>query len=72
MKLYKKIANQSENFLHNKSKELATNFDVAVIENLHMKGMLRVLCFGKNAVDNIHNIFSIYATGTRKTACKNR
>ncbi|MGM2770894.1 RNA-guided endonuclease TnpB family protein, partial [Bacillus cereus group sp. Bce020] len=40
-KLHEKVANQRKNFLHHKSKELATSFDVVAIEDLHMKGMSR-------------------------------
>ncbi|KWU58948.1 hypothetical protein AWW70_19120 [Bacillus mycoides] len=38
-KLHEKVANQRKNSLHHKSKELAANFDVVTIEDLHMKGM---------------------------------
>ncbi|MGE1125677.1 RNA-guided endonuclease InsQ/TnpB family protein, partial [Bacillus wiedmannii] len=51
-KLHEKVANQRKNFLHHKSKELATSFDVVAIEDLHMKGMSRALRFGKSVADN--------------------
>ena len=46
-KIHEKVANQRKNFLHHQSKELATNFDVVVIEDLNMKGMSQALKFGK-------------------------
>lgn len=51
-KLHEKVANQRMNFLHHKSKELASNFDAVVIEDLDMKGMSQVLHFGKSIQDN--------------------
>lgn len=51
-KLHEKVVNQRKNFLHHKSKELAANFDVVVIEDLHIKGMSRALRFGKSVADN--------------------
>lgn len=38
-KIKEKISNQRKSFLHHKSKELATNYDAVVIEDLDMKGM---------------------------------
>lgn len=51
-KLHDKTANQRKNFLHHKSKELATTYDVVVIEDLNMKGMSQALHFGKSVHDN--------------------
>ncbi|CAH2464288.1 hypothetical protein IIQ_05305 [Bacillus cereus VD118] len=51
-KLHEKVANQRKDFLHHKSKELVNNFDVVAIEGLSMKGMSRVLGFGKSVADN--------------------
>ncbi|MFD0942549.1 RNA-guided endonuclease TnpB family protein, partial [Savagea faecisuis] len=42
-KLHEKVANQRRNFLHHKSKELATNYDAVIIEDLDMKGMSKSL-----------------------------
>ncbi|COG16331.1 transposase%2C IS605 OrfB family [Streptococcus pneumoniae] len=59
-KLHEKVANQRKNFLHHKSKELATNFDVVAIEDLHMKGMARALRFGKSVADNGWRMFTTF------------
>ncbi|MDA2383970.1 RNA-guided endonuclease TnpB family protein [Bacillus cereus] len=59
-KLHEKVANQRENFLHHKSKELATSFDVVAIEDLHMKGMSRALRFGKSIADNGWRMFTTF------------
>ncbi|WP_234814238.1 RNA-guided endonuclease InsQ/TnpB family protein, partial [Bacillus mycoides] len=59
-KLHEKVANQRKNFLHHKSKELATHFDVVAIEDLHMKGMSRSLRFGKSALDNGWGMFTTF------------
>lgn len=58
--LHEKVANQRKNFLHHKSKELATNFDVMAIEDLHMKGMSRALRFGKSVADNVWRMFTTF------------
>ena len=58
--LHEKVANQRKNFLHHKSKELATNFDVVAIEDLHMKGMSRALRFGKSVADNGWRMFTTF------------
>lgn len=50
--MHEKVANQRKNYLHHKSRELAANFDVVAIEDLHMKGMSRALPFGKSIADN--------------------
>ncbi|NWK72673.1 transposase [Bacillus paramycoides] len=59
-KLHEKVANQRKNFLHHKSKELATHFDVVAIEDLHMKGMSRALRFGKSVADNGWRMFTTF------------
>ncbi|WP_412676026.1 RNA-guided endonuclease InsQ/TnpB family protein, partial [Bacillus paramycoides] len=59
-KLHEKVANQRKNFLHHKSKELATHFDVVAIEDLNMKGMSRALRFGKSVADNGWGIFTTF------------
>ncbi|WP_144525528.1 RNA-guided endonuclease TnpB family protein [Bacillus sp. DE0042] len=59
-KLHEKVANQRKNFLHHKSKELAKNFDVVAIEDLHMKGMSRALRFGKSVADNGWRMFTTF------------
>src|SRR5699024_2870136 len=42
-KLQEKTANQRKNFLHHKSKELASTYDAVIIEDLDMKGMSKAL-----------------------------
>ncbi|NWK70978.1 transposase [Bacillus paramycoides] len=59
-KLHEKVANQRKNFLHHKSKELATNFDVVAIEDLNMKGMARAPRFGKSVADNGWRMFTTF------------
>ncbi len=59
-KLHEKVAHQRKNFLHHKSKELATNFDVVVIEDLHMKGMSRAPRFGKSVAGNGWRMFTTF------------
>src|SRR5690625_5307560 len=57
-KLYEKTANQRRNFLHHKSKELATNYDAVIIEDLDMKGMSQAINFGKSVNDNGLGMFT--------------
>jgi putative transposase len=57
-KQHEKTANQRKNFLHHKSKELATKYDAVIIENLDMKGMSQGLRFGKSVHDNGWGIFT--------------
>ncbi|AXY08325.1 transposase [Bacillus thuringiensis LM1212] len=59
-KLHEKVANQRKNFLHHKSKELATSFDVVAIEDLHVKGMSRAFRFGKSVADNSWRMFTTF------------
>jgi len=59
-KLHEKVANQRMNFLHHKSKELASNFDAVVIEDLDMKGMSQALHFGKSVHDNGWGMFTTF------------
>ena len=59
-KLHEKVANQRKNFLHHKSKELATNFDVVAIEDLNMKGISQALNFGKSVADNGWGMFTSF------------
>ena len=59
-KLQEKTANQRKNFLHRKSKELATNYDAVVIEDLDMKGMSRAFHFGKSVHDNGWGMFTLF------------
>ncbi|WP_018395765.1 RNA-guided endonuclease TnpB family protein [Bacillus sp. 37MA] len=59
-KWHEKVANLRKNFLHHKSKELATNFDVVAIEDLNMKGMSQALNFGKSVADNGWGMFTTF------------
>ncbi|KAA5655336.1 IS200/IS605 family element transposase accessory protein TnpB, partial [Pseudomonas aeruginosa] len=52
--------NQRRNFLHHKSKELATNYDAVIIEDLDMKGMSQALNFGKSVHDNGWSLFTSF------------
>ncbi|MDY7047021.1 transposase, partial [Virgibacillus sp. M23] len=51
---------QRKNFLHHKSKELVSNFDAVVIEDLDMKGMSQALKFGKSVADNGWGMFTSF------------
>ncbi|MFT9485961.1 MAG: RNA-guided endonuclease TnpB family protein [Tepidibacillus sp.] len=59
-KRQEKVANQRRNFLHHKSKELASTYDVVIIENLDMKGMSQALNFGKSVHDNGWGMFTTF------------
>ena len=59
-KVQEKVANQRKNFLHHKSKELVTNYDAVVIEDLDMKGMSQALNFGKSVADNGWGMFTSF------------
>ena len=57
-KLQEKTANQRKNFLHHKSKELASNYDAVIMEDLDMKRMSQALHFGKSVHDNGWGMFT--------------
>ncbi|WP_017726025.1 RNA-guided endonuclease TnpB family protein [Halalkalibacterium ligniniphilum] len=59
-KIQEKVAYQRKNFLHHKSKELATNYDAVAIEDLDMKGMSQALKFGKSVADNGWGMFTSF------------
>ncbi|PXY52342.1 transposase, partial [Virgibacillus profundi] len=59
-KIQEKVANQRKNFLHHKSRELATNFDAVIIEDLDMRGMSQALKFGKSVADNGWGMFTSF------------
>ena len=58
--LQEKTANQRRNFLHHKSKELASIYDAVIIEDLDMKGMSKALRFGKSVHDNGWGMFTLF------------
>jgi putative transposase len=51
---------QGMNFLHHKSKELVSNFDAVVIEDLNMKGLSQAFHFGKSVHDNGWGMFTTF------------
>lgn len=59
-KVQEKVANQRRNFLHQKSRELATQYDAVIIEDLNMKGMSQALNFGKSVADNGWGMFTTF------------
>ncbi|WP_163578841.1 RNA-guided endonuclease InsQ/TnpB family protein, partial [Gracilibacillus thailandensis] len=59
-KIQEKVANQRKNFLHHQSKELVTNYDAVVMEDLDMKGMSQALQFGKSVADNGWGMFTSF------------
>ena len=59
-KLHEKVVNQRRNYLHHKSKELASTYDAVVIEDLNMKGMAQALHFGKSVHDNGWGMFTTF------------
>ncbi|EHL78415.1 IS605 OrfB family transposase, partial [Bacillus smithii 7_3_47FAA] len=50
----------AETFFIIKSKELATNYDAVIIEDLDMKGMSQALNFGKSVHDNGWGMFTTF------------
>ncbi|MFP3345589.1 transposase, partial [Halomonas sp. SIMBA_159] len=56
-KLHEKVANQRKDFLHKKSKQLTSQYDCVVIEDLDMKGMSQTLNYGKSVADNGWGMF---------------
>jgi putative transposase len=58
--IQEKVANQRKNFLHHKSKELATIYDAVIIEDLDMKAMSQALKFGKSVADNGWGMFTSF------------
>ena len=59
-KIQEKVANQRKNFLHHKSKELVSNYDAVIMEDLDMKGMSQALKFGKSVADNGWGMFTSF------------
>ena len=59
-RLQEKTANQRNNFLHHKSKELSSNYDAVIIEDLDMKSMSKSLHFGKSVHDNGWGMFTAF------------
>ncbi|MFB6468958.1 RNA-guided endonuclease TnpB family protein [Cytobacillus sp. Hz8] len=59
-KLQEKTANQRKNFLHHNSKELSSNYDAVIIEDLDMKGLSKALRFGKSVHDNGWGMFTTF------------
>ncbi|ADC52185.1 transposase, IS605 OrfB family protein (plasmid) [Alkalihalophilus pseudofirmus OF4] len=59
-RIQEKVANQRKNFLHHKSKELVSNYDAVIIEDLDMKGMSQALKFGKSVADNGWGMFTSF------------
>lgn len=59
-KIYAKVKNQRNDFLHKESKRLADNYNVICIENLNMKAMSQMLNFGKSVLDNGWGMFTSF------------
>lgn len=59
-KIQEKVANQRKNYLHYQSKELVSNYDAIVIEDLDMKGMSQALKFGRSVADNGWGMFTSF------------
>ncbi|PRO66462.1 RNA-guided endonuclease TnpB family protein [Alkalicoccus urumqiensis] len=59
-KIQEKVANQRKNFLHHKSKDLATAYDAVIVEDLDMKGMSQAFKFGKSVADNGWGMFTSF------------
>lgn len=51
-KIHERLCNMRMSFLHNKSKQIANDYDLVAIEDLNMKGMQQALNFGKSVSDN--------------------
>ena len=59
-KIYEKIANSRNNWMHNLSKTLCDNYDFICIEDLNMKAMSQSLHLGKSTMDNGFGMFRTY------------
>ncbi len=57
-RLHSKIKNQRKDFLNKKSLELATRYDVIVIEDLDLQEMSKNNHYGKSIYDNSYNMFT--------------
>ena len=57
-RLHTKIKNQRKDFLNKKSLELATRYDVIVIEDLALQDMSKDNHYGKSIYDNSYNMFT--------------
>src|SRR5690625_5903449 len=66
-KLQEKTANQRKNFLHHRSKDLATTFDAVVIEVLNMIVISHVFRFGKCVLVNCLSMFMFILEYMQKT-----
>ncbi len=59
-KLYEKVKNQRQDFLHKLSRQITNECDVVCIEDLNMKAMSQCLHFGKSVSDNSYGKFTEY------------
>ncbi|MGL5381055.1 RNA-guided endonuclease InsQ/TnpB family protein [Clostridium sp.] len=59
-KLYTKVANQRKDWIHKKSRELANNYDVVIVENLDLRNLAQCLSLGKNLHDNSFGMFRTF------------
>lgn len=59
-KIYKKTANQREDYLHKLSTKLADAYDLICVENLDMKEMANHYSLAKNTYDNAYGKFIQY------------
>lgn len=56
-KLYEKITNQRNDFLHKQSRYLVNSYDVISVETLDLEAMLQNKYFSKKVIDNSYNRF---------------
>lgn len=59
-RLYEKVKNQRQDFLHKLSRKITNECDVVCIEDLNMKAMSQSLNFGKSVSDNAYGKFTEY------------
>ena len=58
--IHEKIRNQSQDYLHKKSRQIADSCDAVCVENLDMQGMSGALHFGKSVHDNGWGMFCTF------------
>ena len=59
-KMYERVANQRKDFLHKKSRQIASAYDCVCIEDLDMRALAKSLHFGKSVYDNGWGMFTVF------------
>lgn len=56
-RMEQRVADRRKNFLHQESRRIANNFDIACVEDIDMKNISKALNFGKSVYDNGWGMF---------------